>query len=370
MLDPEVKPSPAREIAHKGKGCLAVLLSLAVLIFGGYFVYDRASGFLADFGEVPDYTGAGEGQVTVMIPEGSSLDAIGGLLVEQGVVRSTKAWSQAVDSEARATSVQPGRYLMKKEMPAIDALRLLINPGESRVRSQFTIQEGLRLSEQVEVLAKSTKISKKAFTNALEKPKALGLPAYADGEPEGFLFPETYELTANATATSTLSQMVTEYKAVAADIDLEGSAKKLGVEPLDVVIVASIIEREVRSDRYRAKVARVLYNRLEKDRKLELDSTVIYAEDLTTNTTTKKDRKSRSKYNTYRYTGLPPGPISAPGRAALTAAARPEKGDWLYFVTVNFETGETGFGKTEAEFEKLRAQFQEYCQDNPGTCDS
>jgi len=370
MLDPEVKASPAREIAHQSKGCLAVLLALAVLAFGGYFVYDQARGFLAGFGEAPDYAGAGRAPITVTIPEGSSLDAIGTILVEKDVVKSAKAWDEAVSSEARATSVQPGRYLMRTQMPAMDALRLLINPGESRVRRQFTIPEGLRLSRQVDELVEQTGIKRSAYEKVLDSPKNLGLPAYAKNRPEGFLFPNTYELTAEATAASTLEQMVEQFDEVAVDIDLEAKAEELGVSPYEVVIVASIIEREVSAEKYGAKVARVLYNRLEDDRKLELDSTVVYAEKLKSNTTTPEDRKSRSKYNTYRYAGLPPGPISAPGRAALAAAANPAKGKLLYFVTVNFETGATEFGETEADFRRMKTKFQQYCRANPGTCDS
>jgi UPF0755 protein len=370
MLDPEVKPSPAREVVHKGKGCLAVILALAVLVFGGYFVWDRASSFLSGIGEVPDYTGAGKTAVTVTVPEGASLDAIGTVLLKADVVRSTKAWNSAVRDEPRATSIQAGRYLMRTQMPAVDALNLLINPGESRIRSQFTIPEGLRLSAQVKALVKGTKIKKSSYTKALDNPKSLGLPAYAKNRPEGFLFPDTYELTEDATAKSTLKQMVTQYKSVTDDIGLEAAAKKQKRSPYEVLIVASIIEREVNQPQYRAKVAQVLYNRLDAGMKLGLDSTVIYAENLKTNTTTAKDRDSKSKYNTYRYKGLPPGPISAPGRSALQAAANPEKGDWLYFVTVNFDTGETKFASDEAGFNKIRAEFQQYCQAHPGKCDS
>ena len=117
-------------------------------------------------------------------------------------------------------------------------------------------------------------------------------------------------------------------------------------------------------------MARVLYNRLNKGMKLQLDSTVVYAENLKTNTTTAKDRASKSRYNTYRYKGLPPGPISAPGKAALQAAAQPENGKWLYFVTVNFDTGETKFANTEAEFRVIKKEFQDWCEANPGRCDS
>ncbi len=370
MLDPDTKPSAAKEALHQGKGCLAVLLALAVLVVGGYLVYDQGRSLLSNLGEEPDYSGAGVAPITVTIPTGATLDEIGGVLKTDDVIKSVSAWDSAVASEERATSVQPGRYLMRTQMPAIDALRLLINPGESRVRAQFTIPEGLRLSRQVDALAKNTKIKKSAYEKALDNPKSLGLPSYAKNRPEGFLFPDTYELTADATATSTLKQMVEQYKAVAADVGLNDAAKELGRSPYEVLIVASIIEREVNQDQYRAKVAQVLYNRLDEGMALGLDSTVIYAENLSTNTTTPEDRASDSKYNTYKHKGLPPGPISAPGKDALDAAAHPEPGKWLYFTTVNFDTGETKFAETDAEFEQIRQEFVAYCNANPGKCDS
>jgi UPF0755 protein len=370
MLDPEVPPSQSKEVARTAKGCFAVFVAAAVLVLGGYFVWDKTSTFLSTFGEIPDYPGPGTTKILVDVPEGASLDVIGGLLVERNVIKSKKAWDRAVRTEERATSVQAGRYLMKTEMKSIDALRLLINPGSSKIRLQFTIPEGLRLTAQVDALVKGTKIKKSAYKAALEKPKTLKLPKYAKQKPEGFLFPDTYELTADSTATSTLKQMVDQYNAVTREIEFEADAKKLKRKPYEVLIVASIIEREVRREEDRAKVARVIYNRLDKDRKLELDSTVTYAENLKTTTTTKKDRQSKSKYNTYRYKGLPPGPISGPGKAALEAAANPEKGKWLYFVTVNLDTGETKFADKQADFEKIRLEFQTWCQSNPGRCES
>jgi len=340
------------------------------LIFGGYFVYDKTSTFMESLGEVPDYPGPGKAAITLTIPDGASLEEIGGILVDADVVKSLKAWNEAVDAEERATSVQAGRYLLKTQMKATDALGLLINPGESRVRLQFTIPEGLRLSAQVDALVKETKIKESAYEAALKKPGKLGLPRYANNKPEGFLFPETYELTAESTATSTLRQMVDQFKVVAQQIGLEASAKKLDRSPYDLVIIASLIEREVNKDEYRDKVARVVYNRLAADKRLDLDSTVAYAERLTTTTTTRKDRASKSPYNTYRYKGLPPGPIAAPGRASLEAATNPANGKWLYFVTVNLDTGETKFATNEKDFEKLRQEFVTWCQAHPGRCES
>ena len=368
MLDPDVRPSPAKEIVHKGKGCLAVIVAAAVLVFGGYFLYDRASTFLATLGDVPDYPGPGTTPVTVSIPEGASLDEIGSVLVEQNVVKSTKAWNAAVRTEERATSVQAGRYQMRTEMRAVDALQLLINPGTSRVRTQFTIREGLRLSAQVEELVKTTRIPKAEFTKALANPKALGLPAYARNRPEGFLFPDTYELTAEATATSTLRQMVSQFKKVAAGIGLEAGAKRVKLSPYEAVILASLIEREVRNPDDRPKVARVIFNRLAADQPLQMDSTVAYAERLSTTTTTDAQRASTSKYNTYRYPGLPPGPIAAPGRAALEAAINPARGKWRYFVTVDLDSGETRFAETIEEHNRNVVVFQRWCQAHPGRC--
>lgn len=368
MLDPEVKPSPAREIAHKGKGCLAVIVALAVLLGGGYFFYDKASTFLTTFGEIPDYTGAGRSKITITIPDGASLDDIGSLLTDKGVIKSTKAWDKAVRQEELATSIQAGQYLMKTEMPAADALTLLINPGESRVRLQFTIREGLRLSVQVNDLVKGTKIKKSEFTDALAEPKKLGLPAYAKNRPEGFLYPETYELTADDTAATVLKRMVAQYTTVTQQLDFEEKAKQLDKSPYEALIIASIIEREVSNPQYRARVSQVLYNRLAKKQKLELDSTLIYGINSTRTTTSAADRKSTSKYNTYKYEGLPPGPIAAPGEDALEAAVDPEPGKWMYFVTVNFDTGETKFANTYAEHLKNVAQFRAWCAANTGKC--
>jgi UPF0755 protein len=359
MLDPEVKPSPAREIVHKGKGCLAVLVAVAVLAFGGYFVWDRATGFVSTLGEVPDYPGPGKAKVTIVVPAGSSLDVIGGILIDQDVVKSTKAWDQAVRSEERAQSVQAGSYIMKTQMRAIDALRLLINPGASRVRSRFTVPEGLRLSAQVDVLAKETKIKKSSFETALKRPQNLGLPGYARNNPEGFLFPDTYELTAESTATTTMQQMVTQYKTVARDVRLEDSAKKLKRKPLEVLTVASIIEKEVNRPEDRPKVARVIYNRLagkgDTGGRLEMDSTVNYILRADKIDLSRDDLRNKSPYNTRVNPGLPPGPIGSPGEEALRAAVAPPPGDWVFFVTVNKE-GLTKFTGDYQEFLRFKAE--------------
>ncbi|MBA8795105.1 UPF0755 protein [Friedmanniella endophytica] len=369
LLDPERKPHPGKEIAARGKGCLAVLVALLVLGGGAFLVYDKASGYLSSFGEVPDYTDVkGTANITVTIPDGSTLTEIGTILKDKDVVRSTKAFDRAVKASTEASSVQAGSYLMRTQIPAARALAILLDPAEYRVRNEVTVPEGLRLSSQVAVLAKETKISAAQYQAALKKPQQLGLPSYARNNPEGFLFPDTYELPQDVTAGSVLRLMTARYDQVADEVGLDAGAKRLGRSPYQVLIVASIIEKEVRRPEDRPKVARVLYNRLDKGIDLQLDSTLIYGLKLNANTTTPQNRESNSPYNTYKRKGLPPTPISAPGQAAIEAALDPTPGNWLFFTTVNFDTGETRFADDEAGHQANVKLFQQWCQSHQGRC--
>jgi UPF0755 protein len=369
LLDQE--PERASKAAVKrGKGCFAVLIALAILVGGGYYGWQRASSWVENFLSTPDYTDpAGVTNITVTVPEGASLTAIGIDLEKVDVIKSTKAFSKAIKDYDGTPTVQAGSYKMRTQIPAQTALTRLTTPEKYRIQNQFKVLEGLRLSEQVPALAKATEIPAKDYQAALKKPESLGLPDWAGNKPEGFFFPDTYEMTEEANATAVLKQMTGRFNQVSDDLSLPAKAETLGRKPYDVVIVASIIEAEVRRGEDRAKVARVIYNRMAKDMPLQMDSTVHYAVDKSdTVTTTDQDRASKSPYNTYQHKGLPPGPISAPGKAALEAAANPAEGNWLYFFTVNPDSGETKFAATLGEHERNRAQFEKWCSDNPGRC--
>lgn len=368
MIDPERKPHPAREATHRTKGCLAVILALAVLLGGGWFVADRVSGFMSGLGVVADYEGEGKEDVVVTIPEGTAVGEIGAILVEEDVVKSEKAFTDAANKNPDSTGIQAGSYQMKTQLPAERALEILLDPA-SQVRDRVTVREGLRLSLQVEALVKGTDFSVAQYERALKSPENLGLPKYAKNKPEGFLFPETYEVNPESTPTSIMKTMAGQYNTVAKDINFEARAKQLGLSPYQAAVVASIIEAEVNKAEYRPMVARVILNRLDKGMKLQMDSTVHYAVGKNGGvTTTDADRANKSPYNTYQHKGLPPGPINAPGKAALEAAVNPSKGNWLYFVTVNLDTGETKFTDDPEEHERNRQEFQQWCQDNQGRC--
>jgi UPF0755 protein len=296
---------------------------------------------------------------------------IGGILVDEGVVKSTKAWSQAVDSEERATSVQAGSYLMKKQMPAIDALRLLINPGGSRVRTRFTVPEGLRLTDQLTVLGQGHQGEAVCVPGGAEEAEEPGPAQVREEEARRSAVPETYELTAEATATSTLQQMVSQYKTVTRDIGFEAVGQEDQAGPVRRADRGQHHREGVNKEQYRAKVARVLYNRLAKDRKLELDSTVAYAEKLKTNTTTPKDRASRSRYNTYRI----PGPAArtdlgpGQGRPASCGSAGARASGCTSSRSTSTPVRRSS-PTPRPEFNKIKAEFQTWCKSNPGRCDS
>ena len=200
-----------------------MIVAAAVLLFGGYFVYDQVEGpARAGSARSPTTPGPGTGRSPITIPEGATLDDIGDLLVADDVVKSTDAWDKAVRAEERATSVQPGRYLMQNQMPAVDALGAADQPRQSRVRTEFTIPEGLRLSEQVDALAKGTKIKKSRYQKALKKPKRAGAADVRQEPARGLPLPRHLRADRGRDGDARrCGRWSTQYKAVTDDIGLE-----------------------------------------------------------------------------------------------------------------------------------------------------
>ncbi|QNN52530.1 endolytic transglycosylase MltG [Nocardioides mesophilus] len=362
----ELEQSSSRKPrSRRGLGCLAVLIALAVLVGGGYAVATASMSALRGvFAPPADYDGPGHGKVLFEVEQGDTASEIGRGLVEKDVVKSVGAFVAAAQDEPRSMQIQPGFYQLKKQVPAVDALGVLIDP-ENMVQTSVTVPEGLRVEQVVKLLAKKTDYSVKQFQAALAKPGRLGLPDYAKGNPEGYLFPATYSFGPDETPMTMLQAMVARWRQAADEADLEAAAQQLGYTPAELMTVASLVESEANRDVDRGKVARVIYNRLESDVTnglLQIDATVNYAlgRDLGLGLT-EEDLRVDSPYNTRRYPGLPPGPIESPGDKAIAAAAHPTPGPWVYYVTVNLETGETKFAKDYDQFLKYRKQLQAWC---------
>jgi UPF0755 protein len=323
---------------------LVTILGTAVAIGG-----NRLMSLL---GPAADYKGNGSGSVLVTISPGDTAADIGGALKRAGVVKSAQAFRDAASEDARSQSIGPGVYRMHKHMGASQALALMLNPT-SRVFARVVIPEGTRLTKILSLIHDAAGISVKDLETASKDATAIGLPSYAKGTAEGFLFPATYTFEPGTKAVDALKQMVDRFKKEATIDDLVRGASAIGYTPYDVVTVASLIEKEARLQKDYGKVARVAYNRLKPSwgQAFGFDSTLNYLLPERQGKLSASDLQVQSPYNSRLHAGLPPTPIDSPGHAALLAALHPTPGPWLYFVTID-KAGNTAFSTTKAQFDK------------------
>ncbi|WP_028645281.1 endolytic transglycosylase MltG [Nocardioides sp. URHA0020] len=357
-------------------GCIAVLVALAVVAGGFYFVVTWSIDKIGDqFSSAEDYPGPGSGKVTFQVKKGDTVAAMGRNLKDAGVVASVEAFINAASANQDSNSIQAGYFPLVKKMAAKDVVEVLVDP-KNIVKSTVTVPEGLRVKDTITILAKKTKYSRADFTKVLEKPGKLGLPDYAEGNPEGYLFPATYDFGPDATPASMLTAMVKRWRQAADDAKLEDSAAALGYTPQELMTVASLVQAEGRGDDM-PKIARVIYNRVENPDNgitnglLQIDASVNYALDrvgVAALTQAEIDSVADSPYNTYTQPGLPPGPIESPGDEAIAAAAHPAEGDWLFYVTVNLKTAETKFTDSYDEFLTFKQEFKDYCATQSDRC--
>lgn len=348
---------------RRRSGKRGVVLLVALLVVGGglFGAYTILRPWVTQLTASNDYTGQGTGSVEVVVNPGDTGRAIGRSLEKAGVVKSSDAFVAAVAKEPKAAGIQPGTYSLRSHMSAASALTLMLDPA-SRTSEKVLVREGLRAGEVAAALAKASGEPLSAYTKALKDAAALGLPAAAKGNPEGWLFPDTYEFDTHSTPAEQLASMVTQTRKVLDGLGVSDSQAQR------VLTKASIVQAEGSRAQDFGKIARVIDNRLDAGMKLQLDSTVSYAVGKRSVTTTKDERATRSPYNTYYVTGLPSGPIGNPGKAAIEAALKPTPGDWLFFVAVDPTTGETKFAVTKAEHDRNVAEFRQWCRDNAGQC--
>lgn len=368
MRDPETGEWNHREIWHHTKGWAAVVVALVVVVGGLWFGGAKLWNAWIDYRTQEDYIGAeGVADVEVMIPRGSNMSQVGQILEEADVVKSADTFQRyAATRPDDVARLQAGRYTMRTQISARAAFERLLDP-KNVVRTMMQIREGLRLSESIELMSAASKLPVSEFEEALKTPSNLGLPDWAEGGAEGFLFPDTYELPDNPTATGVIKLTTNQFAHVTESMDFANRAQQSPAGgPYQALIMASLVEREAAHDEDRAKVARVFYNRLAAGMPLQSDATVVYANNITGRvTTTADERRIDSPYNTYldKNAGkLPPGPISSPARSALEATLSPAEGNWLYFVTVNLDTGETVFNADYEGHLKAVQRFQDYCK--------
>ena len=355
-----------RKRRRHGLTSLVIVITLAAVGVLGY----KAIGIMRDASaqatHADDYRGNGEGEVTVTIPEGASGLDIGDILQEKGVVASGKAFTNAAKNNPKGNTIQPGTYKLKKKMSANAALQALLDP-ETKGDHTLTVSAGNTKDIIKDRLKQVSNFTDEQIEAAYADTAAIGLPAEAGGNVEGWLAPGTYDVTESATPTDLVKQMVSRTMTQLSNL-------KVPKENYHVVLTkASIVEREV-PPKYYGQAARVIENRLaqvdgETQGKLQMDSTVLYGLGRSGGIPAPEEATDpNNQYNTYVHPGLPPGPIGSPSEDAIKAVLNPPAGSWLYFVTVNLDTGETLFSSTSEEQAANTKKLNDYCAKNKDTC--
>jgi UPF0755 protein len=329
-----------------------------IVIFVGVTAYANKGYIRSAFEQLQgnDFPGPGSGEVLISVANGDTGEVIAKQLVEAGVVKNFRTTYQLIID--LNPTFYPGVFKLKKEMRSSDAINALTNQASAHLE-KTTIKEGLRSSVLFGVLAESTGIAVSDFQALFSKPSEFGLSSNLPNL-EGYLFPATYTFAPGSSAKQILQQMVDR---------MSQEVEAFGIEPKkvhEVLTLASVIQKEARIKEDFYKVSRTFLNRIEQGMHLQSDATVSYGVGGNTVSTSKSDRSNKNGYNTYLNPGLPVGPISAPGSVAIDAALHPAVGKWLYFCTINLETGETLFSETYSQHEKAVALWQAWMRENPG----
>jgi UPF0755 protein len=341
------------------------LAMLIVVVVGAVFLGSKLWHTL--FGAGNDYTGDGVSDVVIQIHDGDSTTAIAKTLHEHKVVATISAFVDAAEGNAAISSIQPGFYKVRTEIPASNAVARLADP-QNRV-GLLVIPEGRQLDDIADVkthavtegifslISRATCVNldgerqcvsvddlkqaaRTAAPSSLSVPDWAMKPVTALGDDhrrlEGLISPGSWNIDPSAGPQDILSTLIGTSATQYAQGGLLDTAKSLNMSPYQILTAASLVQRESKPDDF-AKVARVIYNRLAENRTLEFDSTVNYPLDRIEVATTDADRAQVTPWNTYVRPGLPATPICSPGPPALAAAEKPAAGDWLYFVTVDLQ---------------------------------
>jgi len=343
-----------RRRKKKGNGLLiGVIVIVAVIAIG-------VGGFSVIMGDAdkaldPESTAT----MTVEIPSGSSTTKIGTILADQGIIDSADSFKLQSKMKGMDGKYKAGEYTLSPAMTMTEIMDILVSGNVNTVR--FTIPEGLRVDEVADKLEAEGLINRDLFMKEIESGeysyKFLKDAPAGKLRLEGYLYPNTYDVFTTASEHDIIDRLLRQLDTVFTD-DMYQRTEELGMDINEVMTIASLIERETMVDSEKAKVASVIYNRLEIGMKLQIDATVQYAMGESKQFLTYKDLEIESPYNTYQIDGLPPGPICSPGEASIKAALYPEDTDYIYYVLSAAKDGTHKFAKTGAEFQKYKQEYK------------
>jgi UPF0755 protein len=329
------------------KPALILFVLICAAAGAAAFVYQRVRN---------PYRGYAEAQQFVDIPSGAGTRAIGDHLVAAGVIRDPATYRVALWLSGHARRLQAGEYRFDQPMTPVAVIDKIAR-GEVYI-IPVTFPEGLTIAEMSKIVESHGLGPASAFIRASKEASLVRSLDPAARDLEGYLFPDTYPLSRHTDAPRLVRLMVERFEHVFT-ADMQEAAKVRGLTVRQAVTLASIIEKETARPEERPVVAAVYYNRLRNRMALGCDPTVIYALLLAgkyTGNLRREDLSFDSPYNTYRYAGLPPGPIASPGKASLEAAVHPADADYLYFVSRN--DGSHEFARTLEEHNRNVQKYQ------------
>jgi UPF0755 protein len=301
--------------------------------------------------------GAPGERVRLTVEQGMSTSDIAALLEREGIIASADVFKYY----ARLTgvgSIEAGDYTVEKKSDMSDVIKVLEGGAAKAEEEKITIPEGLTLPEVARVIGEMPGRSAAKFLEVANSGTIRSqYQPVGNNSLEGLILPETYFITKGDDETKILRKLIDSFDQLATQLNLPAAAAKFRLTPYQMVIAASLVEREARVDEDRGKVARVIFNRLEEGMPLQIDATVAYALGGNKDAVTLDDRKVDSPYNTYKIAGLPPGPIASPGRKSLEATASPPNGNWTYYVLTD-PIGRHSFTNDYREFLNLVRQCE------------
>lgn len=330
---------------NRGKGfsIIGIVIVACILIF------------LAISGTKPIYH-----EAEINIEKGLGTAAIADILKENKIISSTLLFRYESRRDGYDTKFRYGTFELNNTMTNNEIMEILSTKGASEKGIKVTIPEGYNIKQIARRLEESGLIKEEDFYTALKTLRfdyefLKDVPA-GENYLEGYLFPNTYEFKVGSTPREIIEKFLDGFNSNFKTEDLE-KAKSLGYSYHEAIIIASIIEREVRVGDERPKVAGVIYNRLKAKQKLEMCSTVQYILGEQREKLYEVDLQIDSPYNTYMYIGLPVGPIANPGADSIRAALNPETHDYYYFVLMDEAKGVHYFSKTYSEHVGAKSKY-------------
>ncbi|MCD6726045.1 MAG: endolytic transglycosylase MltG [Solirubrobacteraceae bacterium] len=322
---------------------------IALVTIGATLAAALAFALLSTF---TPFKGEGSGKVAVQVPKGASTKEIGDLLARRGVVGSGLFFAIRASIGGDGDGLRAGRHTLRRDMGNGEAIAALSAAPKAAATIRVTIPEGPSRRESAALVRKAGVVGDYVAASkrsAALDPRRYGAPR--DASLEGFLFPATYELRTPARADALVREQLRAFRRSFGQVSL-GAARSRNLTAYDVLIIASMIERETARPAERRLVASVIYNRLRAGMPLGIDATIRYAEGNWTRPLRQSELRRHGPYNTRLNRGLPPTPIGNPGLASIEAAARPARSSYLYYVVKPCGNGAHSFSSSDVEFQR------------------